>query len=40
MKKEYDFSKGKKKPYIVDLKKQIIIKSEKGAGSRLKSIAG
>ncbi|MBV8803365.1 MAG: BrnA antitoxin family protein [Gammaproteobacteria bacterium] len=26
MKKEYDFSKGKKNPYIMDLKKQITIR--------------
>jgi uncharacterized protein (DUF4415 family) len=26
MKKEYDFSKGKKNPYITDLKKQITIR--------------
>jgi len=26
MKKEYDFSKGKKNPYIVNLKKQITIR--------------
>ena len=26
MKKEYDFSKGKKNPYITDLKKQVTIR--------------
>ena len=26
MKKEYDFSKGKKNPYIADLKKQVTIR--------------
>ncbi len=40
MKKEYDFSKGKKNPYIADLKKQVTIRLDAETISYFKHLSG
>lgn len=39
MKKEYDFSKGKKNPYIQDLKKQVTIRLDTDTINYFKDLA-
>lgn len=39
MKKEYDFSKGKKNPYITDLKKQVTIRLDTDTINYFKRLA-
>ena len=39
MKKEYDFSKGKKNPYITDLKKQVTIRLDAGTINYFKHLS-
>lgn len=39
MKKEYDFSKGKKNPYITSLKKQVTIRLDSQTVAYFKSLA-
>ena len=40
MRKEYDFSKGKKNPYITDLKKQVTIRLDAETINYFKHLSG